>query len=61
VLFALWLLADPETRIRQAWLAKAVRFNLLLRDFKDGPKWFVDLAGHLNRMRFPELYVQIKN
>jgi hypothetical protein len=56
VLFALWLLADSETRIRQAWQAKAVRFNLLLRDFKDGPKWFVDLAEQLNRMRFPAIY-----
>lgn len=60
VLFAMWLLADPETRIRQAWLAKAVRFNLLLRDFEDAPKWFVDLVRQLNRMQFPRLYVRIR-
>lgn len=58
VSFALWLLADPEERIRDAWQAKAVRFNLLLKDFSDAPKWFSDLAGRLNRMQFPELYVQ---
>jgi len=56
VFFALWLLAAPEERISAAWQAKAVRFNLLLKDFKDSPKWFVDLAGQLNRMQFPALY-----
>lgn len=56
--FALWLLADPEERIRSAWQAKAVRFNLLLKDFNDAPKWFADLAGQLNRMQFPELYAR---
>lgn len=58
VLFALWLLADPGMRIREAWQAKAVRFNLLLKDFSDAPKWFTDLAGRLNRMQFPELYAR---
>lgn len=56
--FALWLLADPKIRIRGAWEAKAVRFNLLLKDFCDAPKWFTELAGQLNRMQFPELYVR---
>jgi hypothetical protein len=58
VSFALWLLFDPETRIREVWKAKVVRFNLLLRDFKDAPKWFTDLAGRLNRVQFPELYMR---
>lgn len=58
VSFALWLLADPEERIRAAWQAKAVRFNLLLKDFRDAPKWFADLAGQLNRMQFPKLYAR---
>ena len=53
VFFALWLLAVPEERIKDAWQAKAVRFNLLLKDFRDAPKWFVDLAGQLNRIKFP--------
>jgi hypothetical protein len=57
----LWLLADPEARVRQAWQAKAVRFNLLLRDFKDAPKWFVDLAVQLNRKQFSELYERTLN
>lgn len=58
VLFALWLLSEPETRIRQVWLAKAVRFNLLLRDFNHAPKWFADLAVQLNRKKFPGLYAR---
>lgn len=58
VSFALWLLADPEKRIREAWQTKAVRFNLLLKDFSDTPKWFTDLAGRLNRMQFPRLYAK---
>lgn len=56
VSFSLWLLTDPEERIRSAWQAKAVRFNLLLKDFSKAPKWFAYLAGRLNRMQFPELY-----
>jgi len=58
VSFALWLLAAPEERIRGGWEAKAVRFNLLLKDFSGAPRWFADLAGRLNRMQFPELYVR---
>lgn len=56
VSFALWLLAAPEERIHTAWQTKVVRFNLLLKDFNDVPKWFTDLTGQLNRMQFPELY-----
>ena len=56
VIFVLWLLTAPEERIGAAWHAKAVRFNLLMKDFSDAPKWFVELAGQLNRMRFPALY-----
>ena len=37
VLFSLWLVAGPAKRIRQSWLAKAVRFNWLLRDFENAP------------------------
>jgi len=58
VFFALWLLAAPKERIGAAWQAKAVRFNLLLKDFSDAPRWFADLAGQLNRMQFPALYVR---
>lgn len=58
VSFALWLLAAPEKRIKEAWLAKSIRFNLLLKDFSDPPKWFTDLAGRLNRRQFPELYAR---
>lgn len=58
VFFALWLLTAPEERIGAAWHAKAVRFNLLMKDFSDAPKWFADLAGQLNRMRFPKLYTR---
>jgi hypothetical protein len=56
IFFALWLLAAPEERISAAWQAKAVRYNFLLKDFSDAPKWFSNLAARLNRMRIPALY-----
>ena len=32
-----WLMADLEPRLTAAWRAKAVRYNLLLKDFDDPP------------------------
>lgn len=37
---ALWLLADMKPRLREAWLAKAVRYNLLVKDFELAPRWY---------------------
>lgn len=37
---AMWLLADPETRIMDAWRNKAVRYNVLKKDFQPRPQWY---------------------
>ena len=39
VQLGIWLMADPE-RIFEAWQAKAVRYNVLGKDFRNKPKWF---------------------
>lgn len=43
LLCALWLMADLRPRLQAAWSAKAVRYNLMLRDFDDPPGWYEDL------------------
>lgn len=45
LLCALWLMADLENRLRDAWLAKAVRYNLMVKDFEEAPGWYRGLAG----------------
>ncbi len=50
VSLALWLMGDLDQRLVDAWEAKAVRFNLLLRDFWDQPEWFKIQSGQLNRL-----------
>ena len=40
LLCALWLMADLQSRLRTAWLAKAIRYNLMLKDFDELPGWY---------------------
>ena len=37
---AMWLLADPEARIVDAWRNKVVRYNILNKDFQPRPQWY---------------------
>lgn len=41
----MWLLANPEVRIVEAWRNKAVRYNVLKKDFQPRPKWYRDVVG----------------
>ena len=41
---AMWLLADPEVRIVNAWRNKAVRYNVLKKDFKPRPQWYREIV-----------------
>jgi hypothetical protein len=41
---AMWLLADPEIRIVDAWRNKAVRYNVLKKDFQPMPKWYREIV-----------------
>ena len=38
------LMVDLEPRLRDAWRAKAVRYNHLLKDFDDAPDWYRDVV-----------------
>lgn len=48
---AMWLLAEPEVRIIEAWRDKAVRYNLLKRDFKPRPQWYRDIVERCSNWR----------
>lgn len=51
LLCALWLLSDLEHRLRAAWLTKAVRYNLMLKDFDDPPGWYRPLVERFSDWR----------
>jgi len=47
----LWLLGDMGPRLSDAWVAKAVRYNLMLRDFNEGPGWYRPLVARFSDWR----------
>lgn len=51
LLCGLWLMADLEDRLRAAWKAKAVRYNLMVKDFRDPPAWYKSITRHFLRGR----------
>ncbi|MBS4018244.1 MAG: TniQ family protein [Dechloromonas sp.] len=51
MLCALWLMADVRRRLESAWLSKALRYNLMLRDFDDAPEWYLLLAERFSDWR----------
>ena len=51
LLCALWLVADLRPRLQAAWSAKAVRYNLMLRDFDDPPGWYRPLVERFSNWR----------
>lgn len=53
VSFALWLLCDLPLRLTAAWRDKAVRFNHLLKDFDQPPRWYADVCIPLKRPMTP--------
>ena len=44
-------MADIQPRLEAAWLAKAVRYNLMLRDFEEPPGWYRSLVGRFSDWR----------
>lgn len=40
LLCSLWFMADLQNRLDAAWEAKAVRYNMLIKDFETLPKWY---------------------
>lgn len=51
VTLALWLLMFPEERLRKAWEEKAVRYSLLIRDFREQPPWFLTVILNIGSRR----------
>jgi len=46
-----WLMVDQQARLCGAWRAKAVRYNHLLKDFDDAPKWYVAIVDEFSDWR----------
>ena len=51
LLCALWLMADIQHRLEAAWGAKAVRYNLMLKDMEEVPAWYKSLVGKFSGWR----------
>lgn len=49
LLLTLWLMADLDNRLTKAWNAKAVRYNMLVKDFGEPPRWFLKVVARFNR------------
>lgn len=51
LLCALWLMADLNGRLGDAWRAKAVRYNLMVKDFDELPNWYRAVVTHFSNWR----------
>lgn len=45
VFFALWLLVDKGSRIVEAWRNRAVRYNVLKKDFQPRLQWYQEIVA----------------
>lgn len=50
--FAIWILRDWENVLEMLWKNKAFRYNHLIKDFPQAPKWFSKHISKLNRLNF---------
>jgi hypothetical protein len=48
---AMWLLANPADRLKQAWEAGAVRYNYLVKDMDSPSEAFAKIVAQFNRGR----------
>lgn len=46
-----WLLGDLEPRLLAAWRARAIRYNVLLKDFSQRPDWYDAIVSKLSNWR----------
>ncbi len=53
LLFGLWLMDDLVPRLGDSWRAKAVRYNLMAKDFEDAPRWYRKLIQEFSNWRKP--------
>ena len=47
----LWLMLDPEEKLSMAWRNRAVRYNLLLKDFDVPPSWYQEIVSEFSNWR----------
>jgi hypothetical protein len=47
----MWLLVDLESRLTAAWRTGSIRYNVLLKDFKDKPDWYSRIVGQFANWR----------
>ena len=43
-----WLMMDLQPRLRDAWLAKAVRYNHMLKDFDRTPRYYLKIVAEFS-------------
>lgn len=48
---SMWILLDLPARLSAAWKAKAVRYNILLKDFDNPPDWYINEVNVLSNWR----------
>ena len=46
-----WLFVDLERRLTAAWRDRAVRYNVLLKDFDERPNWYNNIVERLAKWR----------
>jgi hypothetical protein len=46
-----WLMMDLEARLRDAWRAKAVRYNHMLKDFERAPQFYLKIVENFSDWR----------
>jgi hypothetical protein len=51
VSLGIWLLIDLESRLAHAWVQRAVRYNLLIKEFAEHPKWYMDIVEKFSDWR----------
>lgn len=48
---ALWLMEDLDARLKDAWRAKIIRYNLMLKDFDRMPRWYLTIVKEFSSWR----------
>lgn len=51
VQLAAWLMSDLKPRLNTAWRAKAVRYNHMLKDFDQPPRFYIDVVERFSDWR----------
>lgn len=46
-----WLVVDLEPRMQAAWRSKAIRYNLMAKDFEDAPQWYLEMVERFSDWR----------